>query len=85
MILQSGTMTGAARPTLAGMLFGPAGFQFQVNGMTPGQLYRVEATPGLLPPQWTFVAGITNTQGSASFIDPAASGVSSRFYRVISP
>jgi hypothetical protein len=57
-------------------------FQFIVNGV-PGRLHVIEAATNLTPPTiWTALAtNATSPSGTFIFTDPAASGLSRRFYR----
>ncbi|MDB6038900.1 MAG: hypothetical protein JWM99_2741, partial [Verrucomicrobiales bacterium] len=57
------------------------GFSFTMAGGS-GQVYQVQFTSGLTPPNWTELASVTNETGNVRFLDPAAGQTESRFYRV---
>lgn len=70
------------RPYLSA--FAPAGLQYHegvrltVMGK-PNDLYQLESSPNLM--DWLFLANVTNTFGSAQFIDGSATNSVMRFYR----
>lgn len=67
-----------AKPAVVGSRYSSAGFTFVVQGDTPA--YRIW-TNSILG-EWSEAAIITNSGGSAPFVDPSATSAPMRFYRV---
>ena len=57
------------------------GFSFMAAGGS-GQVFHVQFTSELTPPNWTELATVTNETGNVRFLDPAAGQTESRIYRV---
>jgi len=80
--------TNSPAPPAFGHLNGltETGFTATIS-VTLGQPYRVQATTnlGAVPLVWTTVTSFTAAASSFPFLDPAATNLSARFYRVISP
>jgi hypothetical protein len=63
--------------------FGPGGECTVRWGAAPGHTYHLEAKSDLGEPAWQLVGRLQATASEAACADPASSGASSRFYRVV--
>ncbi|MBI2947236.1 MAG: hypothetical protein HYY23_06290, partial [Verrucomicrobia bacterium] len=77
-------VTGAplTLPALRSVGFNTQGFQLNVTGTAPG-IYRVQASADLS--RWIDLTNFTGRSTPVLVIDPGASRMTPRFYRVISP
>src|SRR5262249_8868283 len=72
----------SAGPVLLSPIRLSNGLQFTIYD-APGQAFRIQAASNLL--NWTTIATLTNTTGTLTFTDPAATNLASRFYRAAVP
>lgn len=82
-ILQASS-NNASNPVLTGTYLPLEGIQLSVQGEV-GQTYRIQTSNALAPVSWHDLYVFTNTGQATSFVDSAATNVSQRFYRAVSP
>ena len=79
-VLQSDFLS---RPAMLSARFVAGALELSVTGDV-GASYRVEATDQLPAVEWTLVRSIALVDPTTTFVDPAANGFATRFYRAVS-
>jgi hypothetical protein len=73
--------TNLVQPTFSRMWVGSGGdAHIEISG-SPGRVYNVFGSTNLV--DWELLSPVTNVNGVAPFVDPAATNYMQRFYRAV--